>query len=162
MDDDVDTCLCYNDLTQHVCVYDDLTQPISVWMMMLIHVCVYDNLTQPVSVDTCLCVWWPNTTCPCWSPGSRLTSPRPSVVGKNRKRALSHSPISDYLDIQSLTRSSEGSLQLTPFHQHNSRSSSAASGSYGHLSAGNAIAAFAPRPQRWLGKLRPRVRDFVK
>lgn len=67
--------------------------------------------------------------------GSRLTSPRPSIVGKSRKRALSHSPISDYLDIQSLTRSSEGSLQLTPL-LHNSRSSSAASGSYGHLSAG--------------------------
>ncbi|XP_059151219.1 zinc finger protein GLI4-like [Physella acuta] len=68
---------------------------------------------------------------------SRLTSPRPSIVGggKTRKRALSHSPISDYLDIQSLTRSSEGSLQLAPFLQHNSRSSSAASGSYGHLSA---------------------------
>lgn len=65
---------------------------------------------------------------------SRLTSPRPSIVGKSRKRALSHSPISDYLDIQSLTRSSEGSLQLTPL-LHNSRSSSAASGSYGHLSA---------------------------
>uniref|UniRef100_A0A2C9JE81 C2H2-type domain-containing protein n=1 Tax=Biomphalaria glabrata TaxID=6526 RepID=A0A2C9JE81_BIOGL len=67
---------------------------------------------------------------------SRLTSPRPSIVGgKSRKRALSHSPISDYLDIQSLTRSSEGSLQLAPFLQHSSRSSSAASGSYGHLSA---------------------------
>ncbi|XP_023929982.1 zinc finger protein GLI4-like [Lingula anatina] len=66
---------------------------------------------------------------------SRLTSPRPSVIGgKSRKRALSHSPISDYLDIQSLTRSSEGSLQLTPL-MHHSRSSSAASGSYGHLSA---------------------------
>ncbi|CAC5410986.1 unnamed protein product [Mytilus coruscus] len=67
---------------------------------------------------------------------SRLTSPRPSIIGKSsRKRALSHSPISDYLDIQSLTRSSEGSLHLTPYmHQNNSRSSSA-SGSYGHLSA---------------------------
>ncbi|BFZ22630.1 hypothetical protein BsWGS_25669 [Bradybaena similaris] len=67
---------------------------------------------------------------------SRLTSPRPSIVGgKSRKRALSHSPISDYLDIQSLTRSSEGSLQLASFLQQSSRSSSAASGSYGHLSA---------------------------
>nr|ALS19768.1 gli [Novocrania anomala] len=66
---------------------------------------------------------------------SRLTSPRPSIVGgKSRKRALSHSPISDYLDIQSLTRSSEGSLALTPL-MHHSRSSSAQSGSYGHLSA---------------------------
>ncbi|XP_041372344.1 zinc finger protein GLI4-like [Gigantopelta aegis] len=77
---------------------------------------------------------------------SRLTSPRPSIVGKNRKRALSHSPISDYLDIQSLTRSSEGSLQLTPFHQHNSRSSSAASGSYGHLSAASFGAASPAHP----------------
>lgn len=71
--------------------------------------------------------------------GSRLTSPRPTIIGKSRKRALSHSPISDYLDIQSLTRSSEGSLQLAPLlagHSVVSRSSSAASGSYGHLSAG--------------------------
>ena len=69
---------------------------------------------------------------------SRITSPRPSVTSKmSRKRALSHSPFSEYgLDIESLTRSSEGSLQL-PFAHSNSRSSSAASGSYGHLSAGN-------------------------
>ena len=67
--------------------------------------------------------------------GSRLTSPRPSVIGKSsRKRALSRSPFSEYgLDIEGLTRSSEGSLIL-PFGQI-SRSSSA-SGSYGHLSAG--------------------------
>ncbi|KAJ8306927.1 hypothetical protein KUTeg_015011 [Tegillarca granosa] len=83
---------------------------------------------------------------------SRLTSPRPSIVGKSRKRALSHSPISDYLDIQSLTRSSEGSLQFTPFlHSHtNSRSSSAGSGSYGHLSAASLGApspAHPPMPQ---------------
>ena len=70
---------------------------------------------------------------------SRLTSPRPSVVsGRGRKRALSHSPLSEFLDIQSLTRSSEGSLKLTPL-LHNSRSSSAASGSYGHLSAGQLV-----------------------
>lgn len=70
--------------------------------------------------------------------GSRQTSPRHSIIKNSRKRALSHSPISDYLDIQSLTRSSEGSLQLTPLlGAHSaSRSSSAASGSYGHLSAG--------------------------
>ncbi|XP_064595103.1 zinc finger protein GLI3-like isoform X2 [Liolophura sinensis] len=78
---------------------------------------------------------------------SRLTSPRPSVVGKSRKRALSHSPISDYLDIQSLTRSSEGSLQLTPF-PHNSRSSSAASGSYGHLSVAS-LGAASPAHQHF-------------
>ena len=73
---------------------------------------------------------------------SRLTSPRPSVVGgKGRKRALSHSPLSEFLDIQSLTRSSEGSLHFTPLlHNSNSRSSSAASGSYGHLSAGTTLA----------------------
>ena len=66
--------------------------------------------------------------------GSRLTSPRPSIIGKSsRKRALSHSPFSDCgLDIESLTRSSEGSLRMTPYNS-NSRSSS---GSYGHLSAG--------------------------
>ncbi|XP_052829874.1 zinc finger protein GLI1 [Octopus bimaculoides] len=73
-------------------------------------------------------------TLPASLESSRLTSPRPTNISKSRKRALSHSPISDYFDIQSLTRSSEGSLQLTPL-PHNSRSSSAASGSYGHLSA---------------------------
>jgi sulfate adenylyltransferase subunit 1 (EFTu-like GTPase family) len=73
-----------------------------------------------------------------WFSGSRLTSPRPSVVVKSsRKRALSHSPFEYGLDIESLTRSSEGSLHLNQLgpHTHNSRSSSAASGSYGHLSA---------------------------
>ncbi|KAL8608069.1 hypothetical protein ACOMHN_023885 [Nucella lapillus] len=81
--------------------------------------------------------------------GSRLTSPRPSLLGgagRSRKRALSHSPISDYLDIQSLTRSSEGSLQLSSLlGQHHSRSSSAASGSYGHLSAAS-LGAASPHP----------------
>lgn len=68
--------------------------------------------------------------------GSRLASPRPSVMCKNsRKRALSHSPIEYGLDIESLTRSSEGSLHLPPFGA-GSRASSNASGSYGHLSAG--------------------------
>ncbi|XP_067933120.1 zinc finger protein GLI2-like [Watersipora subatra] len=68
---------------------------------------------------------------------SRLTSPRNSTLGgRGKKRALSHSPFSEFLDIQSLTRSSEGSLHFTPLlHNTNSRSSSAASGSYGHLSA---------------------------
>ncbi|XP_076437437.1 uncharacterized protein LOC143276686 [Babylonia areolata] len=81
--------------------------------------------------------------------GSRLTSPRPSLLGgrSGRKRALSHSPISDYLDIQSLTRSSEGSLQLSSLlgGHHHSRSSSAASGSYGHLSAAS-LGAASPHP----------------
>ena len=72
--------------------------------------------------------------------GSRLASPRHGVAGgRNRKRALSHSPISDYLDIQSLTRSSDGSLQMTSLLGHHaSRGSSVGSGSYGHLSAGRA------------------------
>ncbi|KAL8604261.1 hypothetical protein ACOMHN_023631 [Nucella lapillus] len=79
--------------------------------------------------------------------GSRLTSPRPSIFGgRSRKRALSHSPISDYLDIQSLTRNSEGSLHLTSLlGQHHSRSSSAASGSYGHLSAAS-LGTASPHP----------------
>ena len=89
-----------------------------------------------MSLDDC----YYDATC-LYFAGSRQTSPRHSIIGNNksRKRALSHSPISDYLDIQSLTRSSEGSLQLTPLlgAAHSvSRSSSAASGSYGHLSAG--------------------------
>ncbi|XP_061181407.1 zinc finger protein GLI4-like [Saccostrea echinata] len=88
--------------------------------------------------------------------GSRLTSPRPSIVGRSRKRALSHSPISDFLDIQSLTRSSEGSLQFNPFNlsTHNSRSSSAASGSYGHLSAAS-LGAVSPAHQTQLPYFRP-------
>jgi hypothetical protein len=62
---------------------------------------------------------------------------RHSINKASRKRALSHSPFSECgLDIESLTRSSEGSLVLTPFGHPNSRSSSTASGSYGHLSAG--------------------------
>ena len=78
-------------------------------------------------------------------PGSRITSPRPSIIGKSRKRALSHSPFSECgLDIESLTRSSEGSLSLfaNAAGGHNSRSSSAASGSYGHLSAGELVLSF--------------------
>ena len=67
---------------------------------------------------------------------SRLASPRASLVGKgSRKRALSHSPFSEYyLDIEHLTRSNDGSLHLPSLPGANSRSSSAASGSYGHLS----------------------------
>lgn len=88
--------------------------------------------------------------------GSRLTSPRGSIssLPKSRKRALSHSPFSDVgglLDIEQLTRSSEGSLQLpTPFGP--SRSSSAASGSYGHLSAAS-LAAISPSPGLLRGQL---------
>lgn len=68
--------------------------------------------------------------------GSRLNSPHPSVTLKNssRKRALSHSPLDFGLDIENLTRSSESSLHLQSFGQA-SRTSSNASGSYGHLSA---------------------------
>ncbi|XP_033731867.1 zinc finger protein GLI3-like isoform X3 [Pecten maximus] len=90
---------------------------------------------------------------------SRLTSPRPSIICKSRKRALSHSPISDYLDIQSLTRSSEGSLQFTPFlHSTNSRSSSAASGSYGHLSAAS-LGTASPAMQQMGHPMNPYMRS---
>lgn len=69
--------------------------------------------------------------------GSRLASPHPSVAFRlnGRKRTLPHSPNEFGLDIETLTRSSEGSLQLHPTLQQNSRTSSNASGSYGHLSA---------------------------
>lgn len=75
--------------------------------------------------------------------GSRLASPRPSVMcnKSNRKRALSHSPVEYGLDIESVTRSSEGSLHLPAFGP-GSRTSSNASGSYGHLSAAS-LTAFA-------------------
>ena len=99
------------------------------------HACTHTHTHSAIHY----CFWY--TTVVRSIAGSRIASPRPSIVGKSRKRALSRSPISDYLDIQSLTRSSEGSLQLTPLLAGHtpSRSSSAASGSYGHLSAGKAI-----------------------
>jgi len=75
------------------------------------------------------------------APGS---SPRPSVTLKptgvtvtGRKRALSHSPLEYSFDIESLTRSSEGSLHLRSVSAgHSSPVLTRSGGSYGHLSAG--------------------------
>ncbi len=64
---------------------------------------------------------------------SRFPSPRltPRV---SRKRALSISPVSDAsIDLQTMIRTSPNSLVA---YINNSRSSSAASSSYGHLSVG--------------------------
>ncbi|XP_072173726.1 transcriptional activator GLI3-like [Diadema setosum] len=65
--------------------------------------------------------------------GSRFSSPRPG--GRmSRKRALSISPLfNESIDINAMIRTSPNSLVA---YVNNSRSSSAASGSYGHLSAG--------------------------
>lgn len=79
--------------------------------------------------------------------GSRVFgSPRPSVlckgpIGGSRKRALSHSPLDLGLDIESLTRSSEGSLHLPSVSGSHSSPIpvGCSSGSYGHLSAGMSI-----------------------
>ncbi|KAM8967419.1 transcriptional activator GLI3 isoform 2-T2 [Pelodytes ibericus] len=63
---------------------------------------------------------------------SRFPSPR-LTARPSRKRTLSISPLSDHsFDLQAVTRNSPSSL-VTIFN--NSRSSSSASGSYGHLSA---------------------------
>ncbi|XP_028663891.1 zinc finger protein GLI2a isoform X1 [Erpetoichthys calabaricus] len=75
---------------------------------------------------------------------SRFSSPRltPRI---SRKRALSISPLSDAsIDLQTMIRTSPNSLVA---YINNSRSSSAASGSYGHLSAGGISPAFTfPHP----------------
>uniref|UniRef100_A0A8C5WE54 C2H2-type domain-containing protein n=1 Tax=Leptobrachium leishanense TaxID=445787 RepID=A0A8C5WE54_9ANUR len=75
---------------------------------------------------------------------SRFSSPRltPRLC---RKRALSISPLSDAsIDLQTMIRTSPNSLVA---YINNSRSSSAASGSYGHLSAGAISPAFSfPHP----------------
>lgn len=66
-------------------------------------------------------------------PVSRFSSPR-VTPRLSRKRALSISPLSDAsIDLQTMIRTSPNSLVA---YINNSRSSSAASGSYGHLSAG--------------------------
>lgn len=67
--------------------------------------------------------------------GSRLNSPRPGSIraSVSRKRALSSSPYSDSFDIGSMIRYSPNSLASLV----NGSRSSSASGSYGHLSAGN-------------------------
>ncbi|KAL4635482.1 transcriptional activator GLI3 isoform X2 [Arapaima gigas] len=65
--------------------------------------------------------------------GSRFPGPR--LSGRpSRKRALPHSPLSEHsFDLQAMIRNSPNSL-ITILN--NSRSSSSAGGSYGHLSAG--------------------------
>ncbi|KAK6485281.1 zinc finger protein GLI2a isoform X1 [Huso huso] len=75
---------------------------------------------------------------------SRYSSPR-LTPRLSRKRALSNSPLSDAsIDLQTMIRTSPNSLVA---YINNSRSSSAASGSYGHLSAGGISPAFAfPHP----------------
>ena len=75
------------------------------------------------------------------SSNNRLSSPTGSGSSKpNRKRALSHSPSSDFLDLESITRASPTSLELgtalSLYGNIGARSGSSASGSYGHLSAG--------------------------
>ncbi|KFQ03371.1 hypothetical protein N329_05271, partial [Haliaeetus albicilla] len=75
---------------------------------------------------------------------SRFSSPR-VTPRLSRKRALSISPLSDAsIDLQTMIRTSPNSLVA---YINNSRSSSAASGSYGHLSAGTISPAFSfPHP----------------
>ncbi|XP_055428894.1 zinc finger protein GLI2 [Bubalus kerabau] len=75
---------------------------------------------------------------------SRFSSPR-VTPRLSRKRALSISPLSDAsLNLQRMIRTSPNSLVA---YINNSRSSSAASGSYGHLSAGALSPAFTfPHP----------------
>ncbi|EDW36518.1 GL18388 [Drosophila persimilis] len=67
----------------------------------------------------------------------RLNSPRPAGgsirASVSRKRALSSSPYSDSFDINSMIRFSPNSLATI---MNGSRASSAASGSYGHITAG--------------------------
>ena len=66
---------------------------------------------------------------------SRLSTSRTGSIRASigRKRALSSSPYSDSFDISSMIRFSPNSLATI---MNGSRASSAASGSYGHLSAG--------------------------
>lgn len=79
--------------------------------------------------------WWHFCICVscCLSPVSRFSSPR-LTPRLSRKRALSISPLSDAsIDLQTMIRTSPNSLVA---YINNSRSSSAASSSYGHLSVG--------------------------
>ncbi|XP_066902074.1 zinc finger protein GLI2 isoform X1 [Halyomorpha halys] len=85
--------------------------------------CTLTDLQQPPSTLT-------SSELPFPLDSSRLASPRPPR--QSRKRALSASPYSD-LDLNSMIRFSPNSLVSIV---NASRSSSAASGSYGHLSAG--------------------------
>ncbi|XP_023192518.1 zinc finger protein GLI2 [Xiphophorus maculatus] len=71
---------------------------------------------------------------------SRFSSPR-LTPRLNRKRALSISPLSDAsIDLQTMIRTSPNSLVA---YINNSRSSSAASSSYGHLSVGGLSPTFS-------------------
>uniref|UniRef100_A0A3Q2NP03 GLI family zinc finger 2a n=1 Tax=Fundulus heteroclitus TaxID=8078 RepID=A0A3Q2NP03_FUNHE len=105
--------------------------------------------TQPAS---CLCVFGSG-------PVSRFSSPR-LTPRLNRKRALSVSPLSDAsIDLQTMIRTSPNSLVA---YINNSRSSSAASSSYGHLSVGGLSPTFSfPHPinpaayQQLLAQQRP-------
>ncbi|MEQ2273123.1 Zinc finger protein gli2, partial [Xenotaenia resolanae] len=90
---------------------------------------------------------------------SRFSSPR-LTPRLNRKRALSISPLSDAsIDLQTMIRTSPNSLVA---YINNSRSSSAASSSYGHLSVGGISPTFSfPHPinpvtyQQLLSQQRP-------
>ncbi|XP_010769634.1 zinc finger protein GLI2-like [Notothenia coriiceps] len=75
---------------------------------------------------------------------SRFPSPR-LTPRLSRKRALSISPLSDAsIDLQTMIRTSPNSLVA---YINNSRSSSAASSSYGHLSVGGISPSFSfPHP----------------
>ncbi|XP_057707994.1 zinc finger protein GLI2a isoform X1 [Corythoichthys intestinalis] len=75
---------------------------------------------------------------------SRFSSPR-MTPRMSRKRALSISPLSDAsIDLQTMIRTSPNSLVA---YINNSRSSSAASSSYGHLSVGGISPSFSfPHP----------------
>ncbi|CAL8283424.1 unnamed protein product, partial [Gadus morhua 'NCC'] len=75
---------------------------------------------------------------------ARFSSPR-LTPRLNRKRALSISPLSDAsIDLQTMIRTSPNSLVA---YINNSRSSSAAGSSYGHLSVGGISPSFAfPHP----------------
>jgi transcriptional activator cubitus interruptus len=68
-----------------------------------------------------------------FSSAAARMSPRPGSARQNRKRALSTSPYSDALELNSMIRFSPNALTLVDC----SRSSSTTSGSYGHLSAGS-------------------------
>ncbi|XP_032364471.1 zinc finger protein GLI2 [Etheostoma spectabile] len=80
----------------------------------------------------------------CVSTVSRFSSPR-LTPRLSRKRALSISPLSDAsIDLQTMIRTSPNSLVA---YINNSRSSSAASSSYGHLSVGGLSPSFPfPHP----------------
>lgn len=80
------------------------------------------------------------------SSGTRLSSSRDTATANSmlrasvsRKRALSSSPYSDSFDINTMIRFSPNSLATMV---NGSRSSSAASGSFGHLSAGTLSPAY--------------------